>query len=91
MATAKPITRGLGGALMLGSESRPCVPCTTSKRPAATRSPTVIRRTFYELGKRVRARVAAGEQSPELADRDEKQFAWLVAIDERVRHVEEHL
>jgi hypothetical protein len=70
MTTAELIARALSGALMLGSEGRPCVPCATSNRPAATRSPTAILRTVYELGKRGRRRVAAGEQSPELADHD---------------------
>jgi hypothetical protein len=41
---------------------------TLAMSPAATRSPTQIRKTLDELGRRLRRRIAAAEADPGVAD-----------------------
>jgi hypothetical protein len=42
--------------------------CTLALSPAATRSPTAIRKTLDELGKRLRRRIAAAEHDAEMKE-----------------------
>jgi hypothetical protein len=45
-----------------------CLAGILAMSPAATRSPTALRRVIDEIGKRLRRRIASAERSPELAD-----------------------
>ena len=42
--------------------------CVLAMSPSAVRSPTAIRKTVDDLGKRLRRRVASAEQDPDLKD-----------------------
>ena len=48
--------------------------CVLAMSPSATRSPTAIRKTVDDLGKRLRRRVASAEQSPDLKDFVRRSF-----------------
>jgi hypothetical protein len=45
-----------------------CLAAVLAMSPAATRSPTAIRRTLDELGKRLRRRIAAAERNGKLQE-----------------------
>ena len=48
--------------------------CILAMSPSVTRSPAAIRKTVDDLGKRLRRRVAAVEQSPDLKDVVRRSF-----------------
>ena len=48
--------------------------CVLALSPSAIRSPTAIRKTVDDLGKRLRRRVASAEQSPDLKDFVRRSF-----------------
>ena len=48
--------------------------CVLAMSPSAIRSPTAIRKTVDDLGKRLRRRVASAEQSPDLKDFVRRSF-----------------